>query len=214
MSVITPKSEAFLKKYLNNASPTGFEASGQKLWLEYISAFWRVASRQLRNYYMGWSTRARITGWWSKACRRNLLVRALYFRWRLSSTSSATVVPTTSSPLQAGQHTPKKASWRSLRLVNHPHAPGEDAEMVPKPENIFIDWAPKTKDEVLGMGIHVGCVITYEDDVRAQWQILHVGRAWITAWAAFASPKWRACSKENKIGTALSLYLVNSVQGK
>ncbi|MFN3316523.1 MAG: M42 family peptidase, partial [Raineya sp.] len=29
----------FLEKYLNNASPTGFEASGQKIWLEYLKPY-------------------------------------------------------------------------------------------------------------------------------------------------------------------------------
>ena len=29
----------FLYSYLNNASPTGFEASGQKIWLDYIQPF-------------------------------------------------------------------------------------------------------------------------------------------------------------------------------
>ena len=31
--------EAFLEKYLNNPSPTGFESGGQKLWLDYISPY-------------------------------------------------------------------------------------------------------------------------------------------------------------------------------
>src|SRR5687768_10349612 len=30
------KSRQFLETYLNNSSPTGFESSGQKLWLDYI----------------------------------------------------------------------------------------------------------------------------------------------------------------------------------
>jgi putative aminopeptidase FrvX len=45
MSLITANSEKFLKNYLNNASPTGFEAPGQKLWLEYITPFideWKI----------------------------------------------------------------------------------------------------------------------------------------------------------------------------
>ncbi|MFT6054677.1 MAG: hypothetical protein ACJASP_001571, partial [Roseivirga sp.] len=29
-------SESFLIKYLNNASPTGFESSGQQIWLDYV----------------------------------------------------------------------------------------------------------------------------------------------------------------------------------
>ncbi|MDQ3395985.1 MAG: M42 family peptidase, partial [Bacteroidota bacterium] len=33
------KSLEFLQKYINNASPTGFEASGQRIWLDYIKPF-------------------------------------------------------------------------------------------------------------------------------------------------------------------------------
>jgi len=29
----------FLEKYINNPSPTGFETSGQKMWLEYIRPY-------------------------------------------------------------------------------------------------------------------------------------------------------------------------------
>ena len=34
--IITAQSEKFLEKYLNNASPTGFESPGQKLWVDYM----------------------------------------------------------------------------------------------------------------------------------------------------------------------------------
>ncbi len=37
--VITARSFDFLKKYVNNASPVGFESSGQKLWLDYLKPF-------------------------------------------------------------------------------------------------------------------------------------------------------------------------------
>ena len=36
---IDQKAENFLFSYLNNASPTGFEAEGQKIWLNYIKPF-------------------------------------------------------------------------------------------------------------------------------------------------------------------------------
>ncbi len=39
MSIITPEAEAFLEKYLNNASPTGFETPGQRIWLDYINPY-------------------------------------------------------------------------------------------------------------------------------------------------------------------------------
>ena len=38
-SITTKKSITFLEKYLNNASPTGFESEGQKLWLNYIKPY-------------------------------------------------------------------------------------------------------------------------------------------------------------------------------
>ncbi len=48
MSIITKKSETFLKKYLNNASPTGHESSGQKLWLDYLKPY--VDEYHIDNY--------------------------------------------------------------------------------------------------------------------------------------------------------------------
>ena len=38
-SVITANSTKFLYEYLNNPSPTGFESSGQKIWLNYIKPY-------------------------------------------------------------------------------------------------------------------------------------------------------------------------------
>lgn len=36
---ISKKSEKFLEKYLNTASPTGFESAGQKVWLDYVKPY-------------------------------------------------------------------------------------------------------------------------------------------------------------------------------
>src|ERR1700760_4880839 len=38
-SVLNAKSWDFLKKYIDNPSPVGFESSGQKLWLDYIKPY-------------------------------------------------------------------------------------------------------------------------------------------------------------------------------
>ena len=35
-SILKETSLTFLENYLNNASPTGFEAEGQKLWMDYV----------------------------------------------------------------------------------------------------------------------------------------------------------------------------------
>ena len=38
-SILNPNSLSFLEKYINNPSPTGFEAEGQRLWLSYIKPY-------------------------------------------------------------------------------------------------------------------------------------------------------------------------------
>ena len=37
--LLNTESLTFLRNYINNPSPVGFESSGQKLWLEYIKPF-------------------------------------------------------------------------------------------------------------------------------------------------------------------------------
>src|SRR5919199_813180 len=36
---MTDQSKNFLYQYLNNASPTGFESSGQQIWLDYLKPY-------------------------------------------------------------------------------------------------------------------------------------------------------------------------------
>ena len=35
-SILTNEDKKFFEAYINNPSPTGFEAAGQKLWLDYL----------------------------------------------------------------------------------------------------------------------------------------------------------------------------------
>ena len=39
MEILNQKSIDFLEKYLNNSSPTGYEANGQKIWMEYLRPY-------------------------------------------------------------------------------------------------------------------------------------------------------------------------------
>lgn len=38
-NLLTDKSHRFMREYLNNPSPVGFESSGQKIWLEYLKPY-------------------------------------------------------------------------------------------------------------------------------------------------------------------------------
>ena len=39
MSLLDKKAIDFLEKYLNNASPTGYESNGQKIWMKYLEPY-------------------------------------------------------------------------------------------------------------------------------------------------------------------------------
>ena len=38
-SILNKNSIKFLEKYLNNASPTGYEWEGQKIWMDYLKPY-------------------------------------------------------------------------------------------------------------------------------------------------------------------------------
>ena len=38
-SILNKKSMKFLEQYLNNASPTGYEWEGQKIWMDYLKPY-------------------------------------------------------------------------------------------------------------------------------------------------------------------------------
>jgi len=38
-SILRKSSLDFLEKYLNNASPTGYESEGQRLWMDYLKPY-------------------------------------------------------------------------------------------------------------------------------------------------------------------------------
>ena len=44
------------------------------------------------------------------------------------------------------------------------HTRTAGTEKSPKLDNIFLDCGAKDKEEVEKLGIHVGCVVTYEDE--------------------------------------------------
>jgi putative aminopeptidase FrvX len=89
---------------------------------------------------------------------------------------------------------------------------GEDAKLAPKISNIFIDVGADNKEEVLEMGIHVGCVITYEDEMEILNDRYYVGRALDNRMGGFCIAEVARLIKENKVELPYSLYIVNSVQ--
>jgi putative aminopeptidase FrvX len=214
MSVITAKSEAFLKDYLNNPSPTGFESAGQKLWLEYIKPYideWQVDTYGTvygivnpgQDYRVVIEGHADEISWFVHYISDDGFINVIR-----NGGSDHLIAPSK----RVNIHTPKGIvkgifGWPAIHTRH-----GEDAKLVPKINNIFIDVGAKNKEEVLEMGIHVGCVITYEDEMMVLNDKFYVGRALDNRLGGFCIAEVARLLKKNRKKLPFSLYVVNSVQ--
>ena len=89
---------------------------------------------------------------------------------------------------------------------------GADSKLTPTLENIFIDVGAKDKAEVLEMGIHVGSVVTFEDEMMILNKKFYVGRALDNRMGGFCIAEVARLLKENKKKLPFGLYIVNAVQ--
>ncbi|MCB0503306.1 MAG: M20/M25/M40 family metallo-hydrolase, partial [Bacteroidetes bacterium] len=69
-----------------------------------------------------------------------------------------------------------------------------------------------SKDEVLELGIHVGCVVTFKDQLMTLNDKYYVGRALDNRIGGFAIAEVVRLLKENEVELPFSLYVVNAVQ--
>lgn len=203
-----------MQKYLNNASPTGFEAEGQKLWLDYIKPY--VSEWQTDNYGTafgivnpGQDYRVVIEG---HADEISWFVNYISDDGFLSvirnGGSDHLIAPSKRVNIHTATRIVKGVfGWPAIHTRQ-----GDDANLTPKVENIFIDVGAKDKAEVLEMGIHVGCVITYEDEMTILNDRYYVGRALDNRIGGFCVAEVARLLYENKIKLPFSLYIVNSVQ--
>ncbi len=214
MSVITAQSEAFLKTYLNNAAPTGFESSGQKIWLEYIKPYihdWKIDNygtvygiiNPYKPYRVVIEGHADEISWFVHYISDNGFINVIR-----NGGSDHLIAPSKRVNIHTKNGFVKGIfGWPAIHT-----RVGDDANLTPKLENIFIDVGAKNKEEVLAMGIHVGCVITYEDEMMVLNDRYYVGRALDNRMGGFCIAEVARLLHENKIELPYSLHFVNSVQ--
>jgi putative aminopeptidase FrvX len=214
MAIINKQSEDFLRRYLNNASPTGFEAPGQQLWLEYIKPY--IDEYELDNYGTvygvinpGQDFRVVIEGHADEISWFVHYITDDGFLYVVRNGGSDHLIAPSK---RVNIHTQKGLvrgvfGWPAIHTRH-----GKEATLVPKIENIFIDIGAKNKEEVLEMGVTVGCVITYDDEMEMLNDTYYVGRALDNRMGGFCIAEVARLLKENKVKLPFSLYIVNSVQ--
>jgi putative aminopeptidase FrvX len=214
MKIITPASEKFLYAYLNNASPTGFEVSGQKLWLDYIKPY--IDESFLDNYGTAYGVINPGTGYkvvieghadeisWFV----NFIADDGYLHVIRNGGSDFAIAPSmrVNVHLRQGGVVPGVFGWPAIHTRTEKDSPH------PTLDNITIDIGAKDREEVQKMGVHVGCVVTFQDTLTMLNDRFYCGRALDNRIGGFCIAEVARLFKENNIKLPYSLYLVNSVQ--
>jgi putative aminopeptidase FrvX len=205
--------EQFLYKYLNNASPTGFEASGQQIWLDYIKPY--VDEYFTDNYGTAVGVinpdaefkvvieaHADEISWFV-----NYITPEGYIYVRRNGGSDHMIAPS----MRVNIHTDEKMipgvfGWPAI------HVRDKSKEEGPSLENIFIDVGARTKEEVEEMGIHVGCVVTFKDELQELNGKFYSGRALDNRIGGFMIAEVARLLHEEGKKLPFGLYIVNAVQ--
>lgn len=213
MKIIDKKALAFLESYLNNASPTGYESNGQKLWMDYIKPYVDTFITDTYGSVVGVinpeaAYRVVIEGhsdeisWYVNYITDNGLIYVVR-----NGGSDHQIAPSKWVNIHTKKGIVKGVfGWPAI------HTRKSENEEVPKLDNIFIDIGAKDKKEVEQMGVHVGCVITYPDAFQIINGNKFICRAIDNRAGGFMIAQVARLLKEQKVKLPFGLYITNAVQ--
>src|SRR6056300_1811195 len=212
-SILNKKSMDFLEKYLNNAAPTGYEWTGQKLWMAYLKPYvdefitdtYGTAVGVINpkaKYKVVIEGHADEISWYVNYITDNGLIYVIR-----NGGSDHQIAPSKWVNIHTKKGIVKGVfGWPAIHVRDHAK------EAPPKLDNIFIDIGAKDKKEVEKMGVHVGCVITYPDSFHVLNKNKFVCRAIDNRAGGFMIAEVARLLHENKKKLPFGLYITNSVQ--
>lgn len=214
-SLIPEASYSFLKNYINNPSPTGFESGGQKLWLEYIRPHVDTSFTDPYGTAVGVINP-------QAAFKVVIEAHADEISWFVNYISPEGLIYLKRNGGVDHQIAPsmrvfihgKKGmvkavfGWPAI----HTRTGGADKETQPKVDNLFLDCGARTKKEVEALGIHIGAVVTYEQGYEELAYNYLIGRAFDNRIGGFMIAEVARLLKANKKKLPFALYVVNAVQ--
>lgn len=212
-SLLNSNSTNFLYQYLNNPSPTGFESAGQKIWLNYIKPYVDThfvdtygtvvgVINPSAPYKVVIEAHADEISWFV-----NYISKDGFIYLKRNGGSDHQIAPS----MRVNIHTDKGIvkgvfGWPAI----HVREPGK--EETPSVKNIFLDLGCKSDKEVSELGVHVGCVVTYQDELMELNDRYYVGRALDNRIGGFMIAEVARLLKEKKYKLPFGLYIVNAVQ--
>lgn len=211
--IVTSESLRFFEKYINNPSPTGFEWEGQRLWLDYLKPYvdetftdaYGTAVAVINPkaaYKVVIEAHADEISWFVNYITKDGLIYVIR-----NGGSDHQIAPSKRVDIHTEKGIVKAVfGWPAI------HTRSGEKEESPTLKNIFLDCGCTSKEEVEALGIHVGCVVTYEDQFMVLNDRYYVGRALDNRAGGFMIAEVARLLKENKKKLPFGLYIVNSVQ--
>jgi len=203
----------FLTAYLNNYSPTGFEWPGQQIWLDYlkpyiddymVDAYGNAVGviNPGKAYSVAIEAHADEISWFV-----NYITKDGYIYLRRNGGSDALIAPSKTAVIHTSKgKIPAVFGWPAI------HVRSIENEKAPKIDQIFLDCGAASDDEVAEMGIHVGCVVTFDDQLFELNKKFYVGRALDNRMGGYMIAQVARKIAESKNKLPYTLYVVNAVQ--
>jgi len=215
-SVLTSNSLSFLKTYVNNPSPVGFESKGQKLWLNYLKPYIHSYITDPYGTAVGiinpkapfkivLEAHADEISWFVNYINPDGLIYL-----KRNGGVDHQIAPGQRVFVHGKKGTVKAVfGWPAIhtRLGNP-----ESKEPQPKVDNLFLDCGARNKKEVEALGIHIGSVVTYQEGFDELAHDYYIGRAFDNRIGGFMIAEVARLLKENKKQLPFGLYIVNAVQ--
>ena len=214
--MINPTSYKFLKAYINNPSPVGFETSGQKIWLNYLTQYVDTTFTDPYGTAVGVinpdapfkvviEAHADEISWFVNYINEQGLIHL-----KRNGGVDHQIAPSMRVWIH-GKKGPVKAvfGWPAIHTrMSNP----EQKEPQPKVENLTLDCGARSKKEVEALGIHIGAVVTYEEGFDELAHDFIIGRAFDNRVGGFMIAEVARMLSENKKKLPFGLYIVNAVQ--
>ncbi|MEY3873965.1 MAG: hypothetical protein RL363_686 [Bacteroidota bacterium] len=206
----------FLKDYINNPSPVGFESSGQKIWLNYLKKYVDTTFTDPYGTAVGVinpehpfkvviEAHADEISWFV-----NYITEQGLIHLKRNGGVDHQIAPSMRVWIH-GKKGPVKAvfGWPAIhtRMSN-----AEQKEPQPKVETLTLDCGARSKKDVEALGIHIGAVVTYTDGFDELAHDFIIGRAFDNRIGGFMIAEVARKLKENKKTLPFGLYIVNAVQ--
>ncbi len=207
------KSREFLYRYLNNNAPVGFEKPGQEIWLDYLKPYTDEVITDAygtavavvnpgKDYKVVIEAHADEISWWV-----HYITDEGYIYLQRNGGSDFMIAPS----MRAHIHT-EKGIVNGVFGYPAIHVRDRSKDKAPNAETVFVDCGCDSKEELEELGVHVGCVVTFEAELTELNDRYFVGRALDNRMGGFMIAEVARLLHENKAKLDYTLYVVNSVQ--